>query len=207
MIVQLHFAANKECKTQTKNPPVSNGKIACHEQTRATSNCNFDRGQGTHMHQQSETVEDWTNGELSSTQLLHQLLASAEAEHDWSPILLEHGWRKESENSTFQSKKHMVHSCGSSPSVHRVSHEGKCGWHEPNDQSTFSIADHQPHRAEQHVMRRQKFLHHMRGVASIISLPSIWLCLVGGTLVVGGVWKRDIGQVFVQVLDFLLADL
>jgi hypothetical protein len=47
----------------------------------------------------------------------------------------------------------------------------------------------------------------MRGVASIISLPSIWLCLVGGTLVVGGVWKRDIGQVFVQVLDFLLAGL
>jgi len=52
------IAANKECKTQTKNPPVSNGKIACHEQTWETSSCKFDRGRGTHMHQQLETVED-----------------------------------------------------------------------------------------------------------------------------------------------------
>jgi hypothetical protein len=41
----------------------------------------------------------------------------------------------------------------------------------------------------------------------MVSLPSIWLCLVEGTLVASIVWKRDTGQVFAQVLDFLLTSL
>ena len=41
--------------------------------------------------------------------------------------------------------------------------EGKCEWHKPNEHPRFPIADEQPHRVEQHVVRRQKFLHHMRG--------------------------------------------
>jgi hypothetical protein len=182
------FAANKECKTQTKNPLVSNGKIACHEQTRATSNCNFDRGQGTHMHQQSETVEDWTNGELSSTQLLHQLLASAEMEDGWSPVRPERCWTKQREKSTFQSRNHQPSNTSSNKYHFRKHFE----------------RSQQPHRAEQHVLRRQKFFHHMRGVALIASLPSIWLCLAEVTLAVGVVWNRDTGQVFAQVLNFLL---
>ena len=101
------IAANKECKTQTKNPPVSNGKIACHEQTWETSSCKFDRGRGTHMHQQLETVEDQADGERASTQLLNQLLASAEMEDGWSPVRPKCWWRKERENSKFQSRNHQ----------------------------------------------------------------------------------------------------
>jgi hypothetical protein len=169
------FAANKECKTQTKNPLVSNGKIACHEQTRATSNCNFDRGQGTHMHQQSETVEDWTNGELSSTQLLHQLLASAEMEDGWSPVRPERCWTKQREKSTFQSRNHQPSNTSSNKYHFRKHFE----------------RSQQPHRAEQHVLRRQKFLHHMRGhcfnclstehmVVSCRSNTRCWRCLEQG---------------------------
>ena len=125
-------------------------------------NCKFAKEQGTRLHQKLKTTDGWADGEHARTQLLHQFLASAEVGHGWSPVHTKLEWRKESENSTFQSKKHMVQSCGSSPSAHRVRHKGKCGWHEPNEQSTFPIAVQQSHRVE-HVMRRQKFLHHTRG--------------------------------------------
>jgi len=90
------IATNKQCKTQTNNQFVHNGKeTACHEQNQAISNCRFAREQSTRLHQKLKTTDGWADGEHARTQLLHQFLASAEAEHGWSPVRTEREWRKE----------------------------------------------------------------------------------------------------------------
>jgi len=62
------IATNKQCKTQTNNQFVHNGKeTACHEQNQTISNCKFAREQGTRLHQKLKTTNGWADGEHAST--------------------------------------------------------------------------------------------------------------------------------------------